>query len=101
MGSFATSQITPDHRGRFVEAAPMNAVMFDQLEYLLAHKSRGCPAGCADCIRLKEIEGWLLQPFRAPDIRQPSRQAPAAKRGPLQRQAPPQIRSVRDYLRGR
>jgi len=43
--------------------------MFDQLAYLLGHESQGCPAGCQDCIRLKEIEGWLLQPFRATETR--------------------------------
>jgi hypothetical protein len=59
----------PSHRVCYIEAAPTMNVMFDQLEYLLAHESRGCPAGCQDCIRLREIEGWLLQPFRATEIR--------------------------------
>ena len=100
MGSFAVSQVTPDHRGRFVEPAPKVDVMFDQLEYLLAHRSRGCSEGCVDCARLKEIEGWLLQPFRTADIRPPARRVAAAKRVLVQ-QPPPEIRSVRDYLRGR
>ena len=43
----------------------------DQLKYLLRHETQGCPAGCQDCIRLREIEGWLLKPFRATEIRKP------------------------------
>jgi len=39
-------------------------VMFDQLEYLLAHESQDCSAGCKDCERLKAVGDWLLLPFR-------------------------------------
>jgi hypothetical protein len=63
------SEAAPGHRPCYIEAAPTMNVMFDQLEYLLAHESQRCPAGCQDCIRLREIEGWLLQPFRATEIR--------------------------------
>jgi hypothetical protein len=56
------------HRVCYIEAAPAMNVMFDQLEYLLAHEAQGCPAGCRDCIRLREIEGWLLQPFHTAGI---------------------------------
>jgi hypothetical protein len=71
------SQTAPGHRVSYIEAAPAMNVMFDQLEYLLGHESQGCPAGCQDCIRLREVEGWLLQPFRATEIRK-QRTSPAA-----------------------
>jgi hypothetical protein len=67
--TLVASQTAPGRRVCYIAAAPTTAVLFDQLEYLLGHESHGCPAGCQDCIRLKEIEGWLLQPFRATEIR--------------------------------
>jgi hypothetical protein len=66
--TLVASQAAPGHRVCYIEAAPTVKVMFDQLEYLLGHEGQGCPAGCQDCIRLREIEGWLLQPFRATEI---------------------------------
>ena len=70
--TFVASEAAPGHRVCYIEAAPTMNVMFDQLEYLLGHESQGCPAGCQDCIRLREVEGWLLQPFRATEIRKQS-----------------------------
>jgi hypothetical protein len=66
--TFVASDAAPGRRVCYIEAAPTTKVMFDQLEYLLGHKSQACPAGCRDCIRLREIEGWLLQLFRATEI---------------------------------
>ena len=37
--------------------------MFEQLEYLLAHKEKGCPGSCPECIRLEHVKFWLLEPF--------------------------------------
>jgi hypothetical protein len=70
--TLVASQAAPGHRVSYIEAAPPMKVMFDQLEYLLGHEGQGCAAGCRDCIRLREIEGWLLQPFRATEIRKQS-----------------------------
>ena len=67
--TLVASEAARVHRVCYIEAAPAMNVMFDQLEYLLAHQGQGCPAGCRDCIRLIEIEGWLLQPFRAAGVR--------------------------------
>jgi hypothetical protein len=67
--TFVASEAAPGHQVCYIVAAPTMKVMFEQLEYLLAHESQGCPAGCQDCIRLREVEGWLLQPFRATEIR--------------------------------
>jgi hypothetical protein len=67
--TLVASQPAPGHRVSYIEAAPTMNVMFDQLEYLLGHENQGCEAGCPDCIRLREVEGWLLQPFRATEIR--------------------------------
>ena len=63
-GTLTACPEIPGHRVCYVEASPMIDVMFDQLEYLLVHGNRGCPAGCEDCVRLKQVEAWLLQPFR-------------------------------------
>src|SRR5580704_15412293 len=60
----------PGHQVCYIEAAPTMYVMFEQLEYLLAHETQECLAGCGDCRRLREIEGWLLQPFRATERKQ-------------------------------
>ena len=68
--TLVASQPAPGHRVCYIEAAPTMKVMFDQLEYLLGHEGQGCPAGCQDCIRLREVEGWLLQPFRPTGIRE-------------------------------
>jgi hypothetical protein len=65
--TLAVGEAVPGHRVSYVEPAPMIDVMFDQLQYLLGHESKGCTAGCRDCIRLKQVVGSLLQPFRAAD----------------------------------
>jgi hypothetical protein len=39
--------------------------MFDQLAYLVRHKSAECPPNCLACERLEQVEGWLMLPFRA------------------------------------
>jgi hypothetical protein len=70
--SFVENQATRGHSLRYVEPATMIDVMFDQLEYLLAHESKDCPSGCKDCSRLRQVEDWLLQPFRDTGGRKPS-----------------------------
>jgi len=59
---------SPGNRLRYLEPAPKIDVMFDQLEYLLGHQDDECPAGCRECVRLKQVEDSLLQPFRAPRL---------------------------------
>ncbi|SPE37959.1 hypothetical protein SBA3_2740009 [Candidatus Sulfopaludibacter sp. SbA3] len=44
--------------------APLKEVMFEQLDYLVAHNSGSCPNGCPECARLEHIKFWLLEPFR-------------------------------------
>jgi len=63
------SQTAPGHRVLISEAAPTTNVMFDQLEYLVGPRKPRVSGRCQDCIRLREIEGWLLQPFRTTEIR--------------------------------
>jgi len=46
-------------------------VMFDQLEYLIAHSRRNCPSGCRDCERLEQVSNWLLTPFACPTAASP------------------------------
>jgi hypothetical protein len=62
--TFAASQAAHNRGVCYVAPASDIDVMFDQLEYLLAHQNNGCPAGCQDCLRLKQVKVWLLQPFR-------------------------------------
>jgi hypothetical protein len=47
----------------YVASAPLPDVMFDQLEYLLAHRGRDCTPDCLDCGRLRQVKNWLLLPF--------------------------------------
>jgi len=84
----AASQAAPQPRVCYVEPAPAIDVMFEQLEYLFAHKKHACRSGCADCIRLRAVEGWLLQPFRASDLRQSSTWSAAS---PMRRVSAPNI----------
>lgn len=60
----ALSPAAPGQRLRYLGPASTIDVMFDQLEYLLAHESQECSAGCKDCERLKAVGDWLLLPFR-------------------------------------
>jgi hypothetical protein len=46
-----------------IAAAPVADVMFDQLRYLAAHNTQGCPGDCVDCARLAQVANVLLQPF--------------------------------------
>jgi hypothetical protein len=55
----------------YVAASPMTEVMFDQLEYLLAHtaeranRGQQCAPECMDCGRLQQVKNWLLLPFHS------------------------------------
>jgi len=48
---------------RYIDPAPHDEVMVEQLEYLLLHCRSGRHAQCADCARLEKISGQLLSPF--------------------------------------
>ncbi len=50
-------------RGPYIEPAPINAVMFEQLEFLLSHESGHCAPQCAECARLSRVQELLLRPF--------------------------------------
>jgi hypothetical protein len=47
----------------YVDAAPHDEVMMEQLEYLLRHRRSGRHAECMDCARLEKISRHLLAPF--------------------------------------
>jgi len=53
------------YRETYSRPAPVPEVMFDQLEYLLAHTRGECPPFCRDCERLQQVSNWLLLPFRS------------------------------------
>ena len=55
----------------YVGSARLIDVMFDQLEYLIAHYRRNCPPGCRDCERLEQVSNWLLTPFCLSDGGEP------------------------------
>jgi hypothetical protein len=50
-------------RGCFVEAASAVDVMWEQMEYLVAHAGPACSADCPECIRLEQVKHCLLRPF--------------------------------------
>ena len=47
-----------------LSVAETTDVLFDQLEYLIAHVGGNCPPECADCARLEQVRILLLLPFR-------------------------------------
>ena len=49
----------------YVASAAVVDVLFDQLEYLVAHSGRDCPSDCIECGRLERVKHWLLLPFRS------------------------------------
>jgi hypothetical protein len=51
-----------------IEPAPVVDVMFDQLDYLVAHSRHGCAPGCPDCTRLELVASVLLAPFATREI---------------------------------
>jgi hypothetical protein len=53
----------PLHAGCYVQAAPLLAVLQEQVSYLMSHKDQRCVAGCPDCARLEELRRCLLRPF--------------------------------------
>jgi hypothetical protein len=46
-----------------VQPAPLSDILYEQLDYLIAHATQACPPGCADCARLQQVKIWLLLPF--------------------------------------
>jgi hypothetical protein len=48
---------------RYLEPAPAAAVMWEQMEYLMAHAGSICHPECPDCRRLEQVKRHLLQPF--------------------------------------
>jgi hypothetical protein len=47
----------------YMQPAPTDEVMMEQLEFLLLHSRKGRHADCAVCARLDHIGGALLAPF--------------------------------------
>ena len=63
-GSRTQQAAVPAPQGRcYLSSAPLDEVMFDQLEYLVAHGGRDCTPDCPDCGRLRQVRNWLLLPF--------------------------------------
>jgi hypothetical protein len=59
----AVNQPAESQHSCYVASAAVVDVLFDQLEYLVAHSGRDCPPGCIDCGRLERVQHWLLLPF--------------------------------------
>jgi hypothetical protein len=57
------------HSACYLATSQMTDVLFDQLEYLLAHvgeraqNAQPCAPNCMDCARLQQAKNWLLMPF--------------------------------------
>ena len=77
-GASAAAQKAPARRVRYIAPAALTDVMFEQLDYLVAHKSRRCSPRCDACMRLNQIESLLLAPFRTSHITRRSRATTAA-----------------------
>ena len=60
-----------ERKSCYIEPAPKVDVLFDQLECLVNHVHGACPADCAECARLAEIETLLLAPFRIRQLETP------------------------------
>jgi hypothetical protein len=69
----STGQAPAAPRACYVESGSIMDVMFDQLDYLAHHSSPACSPRCKDCARLKEVQRWLLLPFRPKARRRRSR----------------------------
>ena len=54
----------PSRRADYIEPAPVGEILHEQLDYLIAHSAGSCAPGCEDCVRLQQVQGWLLMPFR-------------------------------------
>jgi len=54
---------TTESEFAYIDSAPHDEVMMEQLEYLLLHCRSGRHARCADCARLEKISRHLLSPF--------------------------------------
>jgi hypothetical protein len=48
----------------YVAPGPLDEILHEQLDYLIAHSAASCAPGCSDCVRLQQVQGWLLLPFR-------------------------------------
>jgi len=59
----ASSEPAASHSRCYLAASPMGDVLYDQLEYLLAHTGEHCAPECMDCGRLQQVKNWLLMPF--------------------------------------
>lgn len=54
----------PAHAPCYTGPAPLKEVMFEQLDYLMAHNCGTRASACPECARLEHIRFWLLAPFR-------------------------------------
>jgi hypothetical protein len=54
-----------ERKVQYLSAAAITDVLFDQLEYLIAHSGEACQPDCADCARLEQVSNLLLLPFRS------------------------------------
>jgi hypothetical protein len=64
-----SNQTDSGRRMRYFGLASMLDLMFDQLEYMLAHESRDGPARWEDCQRRQRVGGWQLLPSAYLNIR--------------------------------
>jgi hypothetical protein len=50
-------------RSGFLEPAPAVAVMWEQMEFLVAHAGPACSPNCPECLRLEQVRQCLMRPF--------------------------------------
>jgi hypothetical protein len=59
-----TAPTAIERKVEYLNPAAVTDVMYDQLEYLIAHASDECRPDCLDCTRLAQVRDCLLLPFR-------------------------------------
>lgn len=57
--------------GYFPQPASAVEVMWEQMEFLVAHAGPTCAPDCPECVRLEQVKRCLLRPFGYDEFRRP------------------------------
>ena len=64
-GRVASPAMNSGRHAGHLEPAPLDEILHEQLDYLIAHAAQSCAPGCPDCARFQQVQYGLLLPFRA------------------------------------
>jgi len=48
---------------RYLTPASVDAIIWEQIGYLIGHAASNCGADCPDCRRFEQVKRHLLEPF--------------------------------------